>query len=240
MMADMRMHDKISELEAMSNRTSSQEKELKNTGKAIGLDLGIKSFLTDSDGNKVANPKFYDKYLLKVRKIQQRLSNKTKGSANYSKARRCLARIHEKICNNRDDFLHKLSSSIINDNQVIIMEDLGIKDMLQKSHRNLARNIGDVSWSRFVEMMKYKAEWRGKMLVQIGRYEPTSKRCSACEAIYEKLRLEEREWICDKCGTKHDRDYNAAKNVLHVGLEQPDIKALRLKADRKPTGSSCG
>ena len=203
-------------------------------GKQIALDLGIKNFLTDSNGNIIYNPKFYDKYLDKIRKVQRKLSLKTKGSKNYGKTKVKLAKIHEKVCNSRDDFLHKLSSNIINDNQVIIIEDLAVQDLLEKSHKVLARNIGDVSWSIFVSMLKYKAEWRGKHLVQIGRFEPSSKKCSVCGKINTKLKLKDREWECSNCGTKHDRDKNAAKNILAIGLEQ--AKSLEIPV-RESIGS---
>lgn len=189
-------------------------------GKQIALDLGIKNFITDSNENVISNPKFYDKYLDKIKKVQRNLSLKTKGSKNYGKTKIKLAKIHEKICNSRDDFLHKLSSNIINDNQVIIIEDLAVQDLMEKSHKVLARNIGDASWSIFVKMLKYKAEWRGKHLVQIGRFEPSSKKCSVCGQINHELKLKDREWECSSCGTKHDRDKNAAKNILAIGLEQ--------------------
>jgi putative transposase len=203
-------------------------------GKQIALDLGIKNFLTDSNGNIISNPKFYDKYLDKIKKVQRKLSLKTKGSNNYDKIKIKLAKIHEKICNSRDDFLHKLSSNIINDNQVIIIEDLAVQDLMEKSHKVLARNIGDVSWSIFVRMLKYKAEWRGKHLVQIGRFEPSSKKCSVCGQINTKLKLKDREWECSNCGTLHDRDKNAAKNILAIGLEQ--AKSLEIPV-RESIGS---
>lgn len=203
-------------------------------GKQIALDLGIKNFLTDSNGNIISNPKFYDKSLDKIRKIQRNLSLKTKGSKNYGKTKIKLAKIHEKICNSRDDFLHKLSSNIINDNQVIIIEDLAVQELMEKSHKVMARNIGDVSWSIFTSMLKYKAEWKGKHLVQIGRFEPSSKKCSVCGKINTKLKLKDREWECSNCGIKHDRDKNAAKNILAIGLEQ--AKSLEISV-RESIGS---
>ncbi|MCK9567760.1 transposase [Candidatus Pacearchaeota archaeon] len=219
-------------------------KELPNkvTGdKAIGIDLGIKSFATFSNGEKVDNPKFYDRSLNKLKALQTSLSRKIKGSANYRKLKLKLAILHEKICNRRDNFLHQLSKKIINDNQVIITEDLAVQTLMEKSYSSMSRNIGDVSWSKFVTMLKYKAEWNGKRLVQIGRYDPSSKKCSGCGNIYYDLKLEERTWICDKCGKEHDRDVNAAVNILQFGMEQAELKCLDARrAERKPTGSSCG
>ena len=145
-----------------------------------------------------------------------------------------IARIHEKIVNQRDNFLHQLSSKVINDNQVIFLEDLGVKDMMQDTSTSLARNIGDVSWSKFVSFLKYKAEWRGKRIIQIGRYEPSSKKCSVCGKINEELKLSDREWQCS-CGALHDRDVNAARNILTFGRERAEFKSLEIAS----IGSAC-
>jgi len=185
----------------------------------IGIDLGIKTFTTFSDGSKIDNPKFYNKELKHLERLQQLLSNKIKGSNNYNKLKLRIALLHEKICNKRDDFLHKLSSNIINNNHVICLEDLNVKSLLEKSPSVMSRNIGDVSWSKFVAMMKYKAKWYGRTLVQINRFEPSSKRCHVCGKIHQELSLSDREWQCSTCGTLHDRDINAAKNILIKGLE---------------------
>jgi putative transposase len=204
-------------------------KEIPNkvTGdKTIGIDLGIKTFATFSNGEKVDNPKFYDRSLNKLKALQKSLSRKIKGSANYRKLKLKIAILHEKICNRRDNFLHQLSRNIINDNQVIVTEDLDVKSLMEKSYSSMSRNIGDVSWSKFVTMLKYKAEWNGKSLIQMGRYDPSSKKCSSCGNIYHDLKLEERVWICDKCGKEHDRDVNAAINILQFGMEQAEFKCL--------------
>jgi putative transposase len=204
--------------------------------KIIGIDLGIKSFATFSNGEKVDNPKFYDQSLNKLKALQKSLSRKIKGSANYRKLKLKIAILHEKICNRRDNFLHQLSRKIINDNQVIITEDLDVKSLIEKSYSSMSRNIGDVSWSKFVTMLKYKAEWNGKSLIQIGRYDPSSKKCSSCGEIYHELKLEERTWICDKCGKEHDRDVNAAVNILQFGIEQTELKCLE---NTSSIGSAC-
>jgi putative transposase len=204
-------------------------KELPNkvTGdKVIGIDLGIKTFATFSNGEKIENPKFYNQSLNKLKVLQISLSRKIKGSTNYRKLKLKIAILHEKICNRRDNFLHQLSRKIINDNQVIITEDLDVQTLMEKSYSSMSRNIGDVSWGKFVTMLKYKAEWNGKSLIQIGRYDPSSKKCSGCGGIYHELKLEERAWICDKCGKEHDRDVNAAVNILQFGMEQAEFKCL--------------
>jgi putative transposase len=192
--------------------------------KAIGIDLGIKTFATFSNGNKVDNHKFYDQSLSKLKVLQKSLSRKIKGSANYRKLKLKIAILHEKICNRRDNFLHQLSKKIINDNQVIITENLDVKSLMEKSYSSMSRNIGDVSWSKFVTMLKYKAEWNGKNLIQIGRYDPSSKKCSSCGNVYYDLKLEERTWICKSCLKEHDRDVNAAVNILQFGMEQTELK----------------
>jgi putative transposase len=192
--------------------------------KHIGIDLGIKTFATFSTGEKVDNPKFLNQSLSKLKALQKTLSRKIKASHNYQKLKYKIALLHEKICNRRDNFLHQLSWNIINNNHVIITEDLAIKSLMEKSYSPMARNIGDVSWSKFVEMLKYKAAWNGKKLIQIGRYKPSSKKCSGCGEIYHDLKLEDRTWICDKCGKEHDRDINAAVNILKFGMEQAELK----------------
>jgi putative transposase len=194
--------------------------------KNIGIDLGIKTFATFSNGNKIDNPKFYHKSLRKLKALQKVLSSKIKGSSNYRKLKYKLAILHEKICNKRDNFLHQISKDIINNNHVIITEDLDIKSLLEKSYTSMSRNIGDVSWSKFVQMLEYKAAWNGKRLIKIGRYEPSSKKCSECGNINSELKLEDREWKCKSCGKEHDRDVNAAKNVLKFGMEQTELKCL--------------
>jgi putative transposase len=200
--------------------------EPKSINEIIALDLGIKDYYTDSNGTKVDNPKFYDKHLKRLANLQRRLALKTKRSKNYKKLRLSLAKIHEKILFKRDDYLHKLSSTLVNKNQVIIVEDLNVKDMLENSNTSLSRNIQDASWSKFITFLTYKSEWRGKRLIKINRFDPSSKRCSKCGKIYNELTLKERNWKCSTCGTFHDRDENAAKNVLHFGLEQPEMKEI--------------
>lgn len=193
-------------------------------GKCIGIDLGIKTFATLSNGDKVDNPKFLNQSLNKLKALQKSLSRKIKGSSNYRKLKYKIAILHEKICNRRDNFLHQLSKDIINNNHVIVTEDLNVKSLLEKSYSSMSRNIGDVSWSKFVNMLSYKAAWNGKKHIKIGRYDPSSKKCSDCGEIYHNLKLEERTWICNKCVKEHDRDVNAAINILKFGMEQAEFK----------------
>lgn len=177
---------------------------------AVGIDLGIKDFCTLSTGDKVANPKTLRKSLDKLKTLQKRLSRKVKGSKRRDKARVKVARLHEKIANKRLDFLHKLSTKIVSENQTVCIEDLNVAGM-QKNHC-LAQAISDVSWSKFVELLAYKCEWYGKNLLKIGRFEPSSKMCS-CGVINSALTLADREWTCSACGTIHDRDILAANNI---------------------------
>jgi putative transposase len=201
----------------------------------IGIDLGIKDFAVFSNKEKIANPKIYNKHLRKIQKLQRQLSLKTKGSNNYKKVKMQLSREHEKITNIRSYFLHKESLKIINKNQVIIMENLSVKDLLEKSPTILSRYIADCSWSTFVNYIKYKAEFYGKKLIQIGRFEPSSKTCSICRKVNKELELKDREWICS-CGASHDRDINASINILKFGMEQPEFKALMVDVSQ-PIGS---
>jgi putative transposase len=182
--------------------------------KAIGIDLGIKHFIVTSEGEKINNPKFLKKSLERLRRLQRWQSRKIKGSKNRNKARIVLARQHEKVANQRLDFLHKITHKIVCENQAntFCIEDLNVKGML--GNHNLAQSVSDVSWSKFVEFLKYKSRWHGKNVLTIGRFEASSKTCNVCGSINQTLTLKDREWICADCGTLHDRDVNAAKNIL--------------------------
>lgn len=205
----------------------------------VGIDLGIKEFLITDSGVKIDNPKYLKKSLKKLKYEQKQLSKKNKGSNNRNKQRILVSLIHEKITNKRMDFLHKLSQKIVNENQVICFENLAVKNMI-KNHK-LAQAISDVSWSKFLDMLKYKSEWNDRQLVQIDRFYPSSKSCSECHYINDNLTLKDREWTCPSCGTKHDRDINAAKNILIQGInllsgsgtesdiKQKPVEALRLR-----------
>ena len=185
----------------------------------IALDVGISHFLTDSKGNKVENPKFYHRSLEKLKRLQRKLSKLKKRSENYSKMKLRIAKLHEYISNCRKDFLHKLSSNIVNDNQVIIVEDLNVENMKTDTYKSLARNISDVSWSEFFRMLEYKSLWRGKYYIKVNPRN-TSKKCSICGKINKNLKLSDREWQCSHCHSKHDRDFNASINILKLGFKK--------------------
>ena len=189
---------------------------LKPTKKMIGLDLGLKDLIVDSNGKKYKNHKYLTKSQEKLAKEQRKLSKMVKGSNNRNKQRIKIARLHKKIQNQRNDYLHKLSRQIIDENQVICIEDLKVKDMEQNN--KLARNISDASWSRLVSMLIYKANWYGRKVIKIPSTYPSSQLCSTCgykNSITKDLAI--RKWVCPECGTVHDRDINAAKNILSKG-----------------------
>ena len=182
----------------------------------VGIDLGLSHFAILSTGEKIAAPNTFRKNEEKLAKLQRKLAKKTKGSANRKKAKLKVAKLHAKIADSRKDFLHKLSTRLVNENQVIAIETLAVSNM-QKNH-NLAKSIADASWSEFVRQLEYKSLWYGRELVGIDRWYPSSKRCSDCGHTVKKMPLNVREWTCQECGTIHDRDINAARNVLAAGL----------------------
>ncbi len=191
-------------------------KPLPEVDKAVGIDAGITSLITTSDGEKIANPKHFKRLRYKLRQAQKKLSRRVKGSNNREKARREVAQIQAAIADSRKDFLHKLTTRLVRENQTIAVEDLAVKNML-KNHK-LAQAIADASWAQLVRQLEYKCQWYGRTLVKIDRCFPSSKRCGHCGHIVDKLPLNVREWTCPECGTHHDRDINAAKNILAAGL----------------------
>jgi putative transposase len=182
----------------------------------VGIDLGLSHFAILSTGEKISAPNTFRKNEGKLAKLQRRLAKKTKGSANRKKAKLKVAKLHAKIADSRKDFIHKLSTRLVNENQVIAIETLAVSNM-QKNH-SLAKSIADASWSEFVRQLEYKSLWYGRELVGIDRWYPSSKRCSDCGHTVAKMPLNVREWTCPECGTIHDRDINAARNVLTAGL----------------------
>jgi len=182
----------------------------------VGIDLGLTHFAILSTGEKISSPKAFAANEKKLAKAQRVLAKKQKGSANRKKAKLKVARLHAKIADTRKDFLHKLSTRLINENQVIAIETLAVSNM-QKNHC-LAKSISDASWSEFVRQLEYKSRWYGRELVRIDRWYPSSKRCSDCGHTVKSLPLSVREWVCPECGAIHDRDINAARNVLAAGL----------------------
>ena len=185
-------------------------------GKAIGIDLGLSHFAITSDGSKYDNPRHTKKYARNLKKKQQSLSRKVKGSNRRQKAKKLVARIHSKIRRVREDFLHKLSRKIVNENQVIVVENLAIKNMVR--NHNLAKAINDCGWGMFCTMLKYKADWEGKKFLEVDRFFPSSKICHVCLNKVGSLPLDIRNWTCEKCNTNHDRDINASINIRNEGL----------------------
>jgi putative transposase len=187
----------------------------KSTNNFIGLDLGIKSFIVDSKGNEYENIKIKRNNQKKLAKLHRELSRKQKGGSNRNKAKIKLARLYEKLNNKKENYLHHITNQLLDENQVIVIEDLNVKGMM-KNH-NLAKSIQELSLYRFKEMLRYKAEWYGNHIVEIDRFYPSSKLCSNCGHKNTELKLSDREWTCSSCGTKHDRDFNAAINILNEG-----------------------
>ena len=191
-------------------------KPLPKIEKSIGLDVGITSLIATSDGDKIANPKHFKKLRKKLKKKQKALARKHSGSNNRQKARVQVAKIHAQITDARQDFLHKLTTQLTRENQTIVVEDLAPKNMV-KNHK-LALAISDASWGELIRQLAYKCQWYGRELIKIDRWFPSSKRCGNCGHIVDKLPLNIRDWECPKCGVNHDRDINAANNILAAGL----------------------
>ncbi len=185
-------------------------------GKAVGIDLGLTHFAITSDGSKFDNPRVLKRRAKNLKRKQQKLSHNGKGSNTRKKAKRIVARVHERIANTRKDFLHKLSRKMVNENQVICVENLAVKNMV-KNH-NLAKAISDASWGEFTGMLEYKAREEGKYYIEVDRFFPSSKTCSVCLNRVGRLPLNIRSWQCQNCETKHDRDVNAAINIRDEGL----------------------
>jgi len=182
----------------------------------VGIDLGLKEFAIASSGEHLPSPKFFRKSEQKLVKLQKALSRKKKGSKNRTKARIKVARQHEHVANQRKDFLHKYSSKVVNDNQVIVLEGLRVKNMIK--NRRLAKSIQDAGWGMFRGFVEYKARWYGRTYVEIDTFFPSSKLCSLCGTKNRMLTLDIRSWQCPTCQTVHDRDENASQNILHEGL----------------------
>ena len=186
------------------------------TNKTVGIDLGIKHLVICDDGRKFNNPKYTKKYANKLANAQRKLSKKQKGSSNRTKAKLKVAKIYAKIADCRLDNLHKISRTLVNENQVICAESLDVKKMIRNPL--MAKAIADSSWGELVRQISYKSEWANRTFVQIDQYFPSSKRCNSCGHILNKLSLDIRSWKCPSCHAEHDRDINAAKNIKAAGL----------------------
>jgi putative transposase len=193
-----------------------QKLDSNTDGKAVGIDLGLTNFAITSDGSKFDNSRELNQHELNLKQKQQQLSRKQKDSSNRNKSRQTVARVHRKITNCREDFLHKLSRRIVNENQVIVVENLDVKGMMQ--NHCLAKSIQGVGWGQFCTMLKYKAEQEGKVYQEVDRFFPSSKTCHVCLNQVGSLPLDIRTWTCKHCKTSHDRDVNAAINLLDEGL----------------------
>lgn len=201
----------------------------------LGIDLGLTTFATLSNGEKIDNPRMLKKSLKKLARAQRKLSRKKKGSTNRDKQRRKVALVHEKVRNQRQDFLHKLTSKIVRENQAIAIEDLNVEGM--RANRKLSRAVSDAAWSEFRRQLEYKCDWYGKTLITIGRFEPSSKLCT-CGVINRDLKLSHRTWTCSSCNATHDRDVLAANNIKSFALgrvtpEFTPVESSRRKASRR-------
>lgn len=193
-------------------------------GTAVGVDLGVKDYAILSDGTKYSNPKYLSNSQKMLSHWQKTFARTKQGSNRHEKARLQVAKCYRKITNQRTDFLQKLSTDLVRNYDTICLEDLNVKGMEQ--NHNLARAISDAAWGEFVRKLTYKSEWYGNNIVFIGRYEPSSKLCHCCGHINKDLKLGDRKWVCQHCGTEHDRDINAAINIKRIALEKQNLIGL--------------
>jgi len=210
-------------------------KPLPATGTAVGVDAGLDHLLTLSTGEKIANPRHERKDRARLARAQRNLARKLKGSVNRDKARLKVARSHARIADRRRDYLHKITTRLVRENQTLVIEDLTVRNMV--NNRRLARAISDAAWSQFRSLLEYKARWYGRNVVVVDRWFPSSKLCSACGTLQDTMPLNVRTWTCG-CGTTHDRDVNAAINLKAVGLTVSACGAGVRPQRRTPGGQS--
>ena len=204
-----------------------------STDNSVGIDLGIKDYAILSDGTKYGNPKFLEKGQKRLKTLQQRFARTQKKSNRHEALRLKVAKCHRDIANRRSDFLHKLSTLLIKYYDTICLEDLNVEGMMKNKH--LSNSIQSAAWSEFVRQLKYKSDWYGKNVIFIGRFEPSSKTCSKCGYVKSDLQLNDREWVCPKCGEKHDRDVNAAINIRDFALHKQNLIGIE-NNELKPVG----
>ena len=194
---------------------SDGQEPLPEAGRAVGVDLGVKDFAVTSGGERIANPRHLERQARNLARYQRRMARCRKGSANRAKAKAKVARVHRKVRDARQDFLHRASTRLVRGADVIVIEDLAVKNMVR--NRKLAKAISDCGWGEFRRQLGYKCERAGRDLIVINRWYPSSRTCSACGHMLAELSLSTRHWTCPSCGTRHDRDINAAKNILAAG-----------------------
>lgn len=205
----------------VDNQQPNEKKKVIKSESAVGIDLGIKDYAILSDGTKYGNPKYLQRAQKLLAHWQKNFARTKQGSNRHERARLRVAKCYRNITNQRIDFLQKLSTDLVRNYDTICLEDLNVKGMEQNHH--LARAIGDAAWGEFVRELTYKSEWYGKNIVFIGKFEPSSKLCHNCGHINNELKLSDREWVCPKCGTKLDRDVNAAMNIKKIALEKQNL-----------------
>lgn len=200
----------------VENGESLPAKQAVESSGTVGIDLGLTDFAVTSDGVKIPNPRFYKEFDERIKRLCRIHSRRKKGSNRRKRIQHKINKLHERKSNLINNFLYHVTKHLYSDNQTVVIEDLAVKNMMQ--NHKLSRTIGEVCWGRFISILKYKADWLGKNVIVIGRFEPSSKTCSCCGYKHDALKLSDRHWECPCCGVRHDRDFNAAVNIKRIGL----------------------